>query len=296
MSLYVSEARKAVDDKLARLKLCRMESANGVGLTGGFDIETFPIELESQEPTKLDNDELSGQLNAMGLNCEYTRGEKLQGCIDNVYKQIQIGEMQSFGIYSIDDKGVAKPVANAEYSEEIWTGGSVGKNQKMLLTVINEQNFDYLVKLSKSDHPKVFPYAVAGDKTESEQNTTLEGVQALFVECAINSASTVVQGLNQATFEATFRNMLGINENDCNQHDYKTHGERIIYLVLNYDKDTKNADGVGALYVKWSVEIKNYVDKKSKNKPYTTVTISSRSVLYTDDKLLKENYDACTIK
>ncbi len=300
MDLFVSEARKVVDEKLAKAQELHNKAVKGEINTEqlataleGFSITSIPINLNSCTPTKINVTSLSKQLNDMGLNCEYTQGDKLQGCIDNVHNQLHNGAMQSFGIYKPKNGGESVEfVANGEYYEycEGWTPGSVGDKQGKLLTIIGKDNFEYLHKQYAD-----FPYAVANDDTTTEKKSTVEGIEQLFVECAKKSAATVVQGINLATFDATFANMLGINESSV-LSNYATHGKQNICIVLNYNSSTRDCDGVGILYVEWKVGITNYKEKKNKVNHVTSVTLYSRSVVYTDDKLLDKHYNAVVKK
>ena len=248
-----------------------------------FIITRIPIDLTPCTPTPIVTATLTKQLNDVGLTCEYTRGDKLQECIDEVHSQLSAGTMQSFNIsQSIDNQLREYAVGNYK---EVWYQGSTGKFQGLLTKINNEKNFNYL-----KTHYTDFPYAVSDDNSITQSESTVEAIKHLFVVCATKAAKTVVQGLDTQTMDSSFTNMLGLNKSDIDDN-YSNFGSNTIYLVYGYNNGTRDCDGVGVLNFDWTIDIKNYKEKKSNVKHQTTINISSRSVLYTDEDLLKKHYN-----
>ena len=306
METIISEARKEVSRVLSEREQIRetnVKDSNNVT----FDISSIPIKLISHNPTALSADEITKQLNKMGLDCKYTQGELLKMNIDYVHKKIGNGPLQSFGIFY--DEHNAAQIGNlpdnvdealtqvlmsrfinkafGNYVEEGWSEHSFGKYSRMLAVIQQKDNFDYLIK-NFTD----FTYAKSPEYTMTENATTVEAIRQLFIDCAQRCTSAAVEGITKATLDAAFSNTIdSLNESDL-ESDYEATGNRMIFLLKNYDGERKEADGVGVVTCDWHILIKNYREKKSEIQHETTITTSARSVLYTDAELLEKHYNS----
>lgn len=79
-----------------------------------------------------------------------------------------------------------------------------------------------------------------------------------------------------------------------NVKDYDESDSRVIYLVDNYNPVTMEADAIGVLGIDWRLRIVDYKEKKKNPEHDTTLTISTRSVLY--DKLTTLEEDVLFVK
>ena len=121
--------------------------------------------------------------------------------------------------------------------------------------------------------------------------TTVEATKELFVETAQKCTSATVEGITRDTLDAAFSNALDALNESAFQNDYDVPNDRVIFLLLNYDEESQQADGIGVVTCKWRIQIKNYKEKKSDPKHETKLTISSWSVLYTDPELIEKHYN-----
>ena len=273
----------------------------------GMKNNKISIQLEKAEATKLDSKKLTKQLNNIGLHCDETRGEKLKKNIEEVAEKIGIGSLTTFGVYmdcgelkveSIpQDKlvkirknhiGTLHELLGERYVKEadgMWAEGKTGQFTAKLMVLQNRENFNYLKE--KVDD---FPYAEVPDKIIKEQISTVDAIKTMFTEAAIACTEATVDGIDETTLEAVFSNaMTAINESVFSE-DYNAKNNRVITLLLNYNPETAECDGIGVVTCEWHMQIRNYKDKK--NNPYheTIIEINSRSLLYTDAAVLDKHY------
>ncbi len=273
----------------------------------GIHINKIPIELEKCEPTKLDPKEITKQLNNIGLQCDETRGEKLEKNIEEVANKIGTGKLTTFGVYF--DKGEMKVESIAEdkliklrqgsvgtmnelleeryekQADGTWSEGKLGQFTSKLQVIQQKDNFNYL----KENAPD-FPYAEFPLKTEKKYVTTVDAIKDMFTQAALACVGATVDGIDDITLKAVFSNVMeAINESVFSE-DYDASNNRVIMLLLNYDPKTSECDGVGAVTVEWRLRIKNYKKKKHNPKHETILDIEARSVLYTDIDMLDKHY------
>lgn len=270
-------------------------------------IDKIKISLNDCEPTKLSAEELTKQLNDIGLYCEETKDEKLEQNIKDVTKKIGIGKLATFGVYK--DKGVLKvenlpndtliklkknnvdtynQMLGERFNKEAdgsWEEGTAGQYTSELLTIQQKDNFDYLVSNAND-----FPYAVDEEPTMTATVATVDAIKEMFVKSALVCTAATVDGLDQATLEAVFSNALnGINESSFSS-DYDVSNNRVITLLMNYDPESGSCDGLGIVTCEWRLRIKNYKEKKKNAKHETILDVNARSALYTDTETLDKHY------
>jgi hypothetical protein len=295
MDIIISNARSAVSN------------------VNKIHIDKVPIKLESCTPTPLDPEQLTTQLNDMGLYCSETRGERLAQNIEEVTTQIGVGPLETFGIYK-DEKALTmekvKSLRSANNSvmalnknnstllavmleenytkqaDGSWTEGAIGQFSAKLQVLQQIDNYNYL-KQNALD----FPYAESPAQTVKQDVTTVQAIKDLFTKTATACTAATVDGINKTTLDATFSNALvSINESVFDT-DYDTKNNRVITLLLNYDPSTQECDGVGVVTCEWHISVQNYKEKKKNPRHETVITVSARSMLYQDVNLLNKHYN-----
>jgi len=283
MALIVSEARKEK----------------------GIHIDRIPITLNACSATKLEPEELTKQLNDLGLYCSETYGEKLKRNIEEVTSQIGLGSLTTFGVYKDGGKVCMEQLPDhalesicsinaldallgerfQKTADGSWEEGAVGKFKAKLLVLQEIDNYKYL-----KEHAKDFPYAEEPEKEIKQQASTVEAIKAMFVEAATTCTAATIQGIDKTTLNATFSNALaGLNESAF-ESDYDVKNNRVITLVYKYDNEKRECDGVGVATCEWHLRIRNYKEKKKELKHETILKISARSVLYEDVDTLNAHY------
>ncbi|MDE6413289.1 MAG: hypothetical protein K2K42_05300, partial [Eubacterium sp.] len=261
-------------------------------------IETnkVPIQLNECSATQLDPQELTKQLNDLGLHCSQTFGENLKNNIEEVTSKIGLGCLTTFGVYkdngeirveqlsndvmeSICSKNTLNKLLEERFEKEangLWEEEGAGQYTPKLQVLQQIDNFNYL-----KEHAENFPYAEQPEKEIEQEATTADAIKEMFTEAACACTAVTVQGIDKTTLNATFSNALvGLNESALTK-DYDVTNNRVITLLYNYNPKTKECDGVGIVTCNWHLQIKNYKKKKKKElKNKTTLKISARSVLY----------------
>lgn len=268
-------------------------------------IDKIPIALNSCQATPLRPEELTRQLNNLGLNCDETYGKKLKRNIEDVTSRIGIGKLATFGIYkdggSLEKEQLPNDILSDICSENAlsallarryektadgsWTEGSTGKYTPKLLVLQQIDNYNYL-KANAAD----FPYAEKPTDTIRKNLSTVEAIKEMFVEAATTCTAATVQGIDKEALDATFSNALvGLNESVFTS-DYDVSNNRVITLLDNYDPASRNCDGIGVVTCDWRLQIQNYKEKKKEPKHETILTIGARSLLYRDTDSLDKHY------
>ncbi len=271
----------------------------------GIHISGMPIDLEPKTATKLEPEELTKQLNEMGLYCKETYGEKLKKNIEDVTSKVGLGVLTTFGVYKDDGQIKMEELADdvirqintkdalcnlldsrfSKQAEGSWTEGSVGDYLGELLVLQEAENYRYLKEKAKN-----FPWAEEPEKRIEQRVSTVDAIKEMFLEAATACTAATVQGIDKVTLDATFSNALvGLNESAF-ASDYDVTNNRVITLLYNYDPARKECDGVGIVTCNWRLQIKNYKEKKKEPRHETILTIGARSLLYTDVNLLESHY------
>jgi hypothetical protein len=266
---------------------------------------------------------LKTQLENVGLNCSQLTPEFLTERLGEVTSQLQQGSVQSFRITApagtiatntlpptlaaaseavvrhaalrraeaaVGSLAAAMP-ASQEAAIGNWTEDDSAQGYMPNLEVIQyPAHFDWLMSQQGSiGFPGVsnFPPAYTGNYPNAQ------AIQTLFINVAYTASSVVVKGVDKATMEAVFSNVIQ-PLTDGNIDNYDKPGSRVIMLAENYNTTTGYADAIGFVAVDWRLQISDY-KRKSKDggdTHPTVLTISSRSALYSDVGLLCQHYNA----
>ena len=246
------------------------------------------IQLNKTEPTPLTVEKLKEQLDNIGLNCAATDPKRLKKYKEDVESQFKDGTNQSFSILKHKASSDGSPYydsmygnVNAPYlgTEEASKGdwepdGSAIGYSTQLSTVIFPRNFDFLMQNR---------IGFAGNKSEERTTSgrfeTVDAIKELFIQVGVESSASLVKGLDKTTLNSILSNAIA-PLNEGNVQNYDRPDSRVIFLVENYNPVTEHADAIGVLGIDWRLTIKNYKEKKKEVKHDTTLTISTRSVLY----------------
>lgn len=268
-------------------------------------IDGIPIALNERPATTLNPDELTKQLNDLGLTCDETYGEKLKKNIEDVTSKIGLGSLTTFGVYkdggkirmeqlpnsvmeSICSKNALHTLLEERFTKEAdgsWEEHEAGQYTSKLLVLQEIDNYTYL-----KENAKDFPYAEEPEEEIKQQVSTVDAIKKMFTEAATKCTAATVQGIDKTTLDATFSNALvGLNESAFDK-DYDVTNNRVITLLHNYDPKKRECDGVGIVTCEWRLRIRNYKEKKTEPKHDTILNISARSLLYGDTNTLDAHY------
>ncbi|RUR72797.1 hypothetical protein ACF3DV_16225 [Chlorogloeopsis fritschii PCC 9212] len=250
------------------------------------------ISLNKTEPTKLTAEILQKQLASIGLTCIYTEKENLSASISEVKSKLPSGVIQTYGIKSYKQSEDGKAFYTNEFdgqfdvgslsynglekaSEANWEPDSSALGYSTELEYIQfPSHFDYLVKNRSS-----FTGIKYQPTTYTGKFTSVDSIKSLFVNVGTIASASLVKGLDKDSIESVLSNAIA-PINDANVQDYDVSDSRVIFLVENYNPETREADAIGVLTINWHLVIKDYKKKKDSLKHDTTLTIWSRSVLY----------------
>ena len=271
----------------------------------GIHIDRIPISLNERPATKLEAEELTKQLNDLGLYCSETYGEKLKKNIEEVTSRVGLGNLTTFGVYKDGGKVCLEQLPDnalesicsinaldmvlderfQKTADGSWEEGAVGKFKPKLLVIQEIDNYKYL-----KEHAKDFPYAEEPEKEIKKQASTVEAIKEMFTKAAATCTAATIQGIDKTTLDATFSNALdGLNESAF-EKDYDVTNNRVITLLYNYDHEKGECDGVGIVTCDWRLRIRNYKEKKKDPRHETILNIGARSVLYEDIDTLNAHY------
>jgi hypothetical protein len=267
------------------------------------------IGLIKATPTPLDADALRTQLNGVGLNCAKITDDSLNASIDKVTSQWSTnsninrnGPITSYGIKQPSKNsavalssriGGMRLLAEAVppldyYATGNWTLDASGDGYGPQLEVI--QYPDHFNWLYANRANNGFTGVVDNPPPYTGYYSNADAIETMFVNVGITASATLVKGLDQDAMKAVLSNAIKPMEN-ADLSNYDQPGSLTVFLVDNYNETTKVADGLGVLFIIWRLTIDDY--KKSSEDPthYTTLTIQSGSVLYSDPKYLCGDYN-----
>jgi len=273
----------------------------------------FQIGLNSSTPSPFTTDTLKTQLNAVGLNCNQLTPQFLQGSIDAVNSQLPKGAVQSFGIMAPHSSpsvanttssmvrmcsvaSTANPAAATlvQAADANWEPGTQAEGFNTQLAIIAYE--DHFMWLYNNRGTTGFTGVVDSPATTSGNYPNAEAIQNLFVQVCLTASATVVKGLDQSTMQAILTNVIQPLANESLSNFNQT-DSRTIMLVENYNEQTGEADGVGVLWVEWTLTIDDY-KRKSKDggdTHKTSLTVKSGSVTYQNpDQLCADYRSVCT--
>lgn len=268
-------------------------NTNKIGAKG------IPVQCAASTPALLTIDNLQQQLNRIGLTCEWTRPERLERLKREVERKLQTGENQSFAIYHLKPEYVTFPsispsemkndynvpfaAVNARISStwEPSSNDTMGYIQK-LSVILAKNNFDRI-----KQHFTDFTGYDTGEQTSTSTASTVEAILDFFVKTLNTACSAVVNGINLDDLKAICTNMFP--SNISMEQDYNESNSFLIHLLQDYNDEKKEAVGVGAIYLSWSLLVTNYKNKKESIHS-STLKLCARSVMYDDADVIDTHY------
>jgi hypothetical protein len=251
-------------------------------------ITPISIDLEPNIPTPLTPETLQTELNGIGLTCKYTDPRMLAIFINQVDKQIPDGSLQSFKILKPATNSANRIdsfIQNFEVaSQGNWTIKDTTYDQ-VLEYISYPTHFDWIKQNDTS-----FTGISQTSPSDNIKATTVDAIKQFFVDTLTMASSVVIKGLNKDTLRSVMSN--AINQIPDNVKDYDQTDSRTIFLVDNYNPNTKTADAIGVVAVDWHLVIHDYQAKS--NQPVlhdTTLTVTARGVQYADLDQMNTNYE-----
>ncbi|NVK17522.1 MAG: hypothetical protein HWE30_02370 [Methylocystaceae bacterium] len=264
----------------------------------------FKINLTPATPSLLDATSLKKQLENVGLNCSQLTPENLDGYIQNVKEDMPQGTLQAYAILApkgeLEGAVSEEPVADKKRSVQDIIGDLVTaataewKEDETIgyqgpLQVI--QAWEHYNWLYENRDTNGFTGNISGPTTISQNETNEKAVQKLFSEVLIMMASSVVQGIDTASLQATVSNI--VQEQTKDSVNYTSKGSRVIHLVDGYNSKGE-ANAIGTVTMTWTLTVEDY-KRKTKDggdKHDSSIDVKAWSVMYTDPSTLCANYNA----
>jgi hypothetical protein len=263
-------------------------------LANGIPTPVIQLSLIKDEPSKVDPNELQKELNQIGLTCEHTLPENLKKYIKETVDTFSDGSVQSYGFFKFDGLasnnygatdtcsiGLNDIVEDLTDIHANWKPTDKPYFKAELSAIGFPEHFDALLKTG-------FFTGVKVNNTYSGTKSTVEAIKSLFTETALNISSTMVNGLDKDTMEATFNKIIAPTpESD----DYDSGVQnRSLYLIENYNPKIEQCDALGVMNIEWRLRISSYKDKKTKKHKYS-LEITVRNVTYSSIDTLKADYN-----
>jgi hypothetical protein len=272
----------------------------------------IPIKLAEATPTPLTPAALQKQLNDIGLTCPDTATGKLRQYIAEVQSQLIDGQTQTYAILrpAVPELMVGNGSGAVSFAELAEAAQATGQTSRLALTLSEssvgnwepdqtglgygpeleyiqfETHFDWL-----KANLQTFTGVVNNPPTINGKYDSVDAIKKLFVEVGTTASSTLIKGLDKASFESVLSNAIApLAEGGVS--NYHVADSRVIFLVENYDLNTGQADAIGVLTMWWDLTIKDYKEKKQSPKHDTTLAIKCRSVLYSTLDALFGDYEA----
>lgn len=251
----------------------------------------IPISLKSATPTQLTVDKLKKQLTGIGLTCPASEESKLEGYISEVKTQLPNGAVETYAILKPAGPGEAAMVGLATNlttsSTGNWEPDSTGIGYATELEYIQySTHFDWL----KANRPS-FTGIEDNPPQYSGTYDTVDAIKQMFINVGTDASATLIKGIDKSAIESVLSNAVA-PLTDQNATNYDVPDSRVIFLVDNYNQNTGEADGVGLLTIEWHLTISDYKVKKQNPQHTATLTVKSRSVLYSDTDTMDADYNA----
>lgn len=270
------------------------------------------LSLNQATPTPYTTSDLADQLCNVGLSCSEVSEQNLKKHIAEVSSQFEDGKVESYGIHAgagaTTSAHAVAAAAGRMFSKVAqgstgaitgnWTPNSLAEGYANVLEIIQSPaHFQWLYDNRATNG---FTGQVDNPPAISGNYPNAASIQKLFVTTGQSASSTLVAGLNKPSMLAALTNIIAPLEN-ASLSNYlvpeagKPWPSRVIYLVENYDPNTKRADGIGVLFFSWTLSIKDF-KRKTKDGGDTHATVlqvKSGSVLYEGQagvKLLCQHY------
>ncbi len=267
-------------------------------------------QLVSATPTAFDAAALQTQLEAIGLSCAQINDQSLTQYIQEVTSQLPLGAVQAFAIkqppqnqqvsFATTDPATPRALADAVPTLQTssvgnWTISTTGDGYGPQLEVI--QYPDHFNWLYDNRATNGFAGVIDNPPPYVGNYPNAEAIQNLFITVGVTASATLVKGIDQDAMKAALSNAIQPLAN-ADLSDYNVSDSRVIFLVDNYNPSTKIADGVGVLFVSWTLTISDYKRKTKDGGDThpTNLTIKAGSVLYSDPGPLCSDYHSVLVQ
>jgi hypothetical protein len=275
--------------------------------------KTVSIALIKATATEVTPQDLQQQLrDNMGLRCKYTEIPELVQLKNEVLDAWkETGTGQAYGVFIKEEEKNAEAAQKAApithlnikgvnllahfgFSDEDVKGewepsDSAQGYTNELFTIQSPANFQYLVSNFPSDFAGVYK-----STADTREVGTVDAVKNFFVKIGLELASLTVNGVNQTSLQPILYKALGMTQSSLNSdYDEGTDAHpmsRVIYLVENYNPETREADAIGVLAIDWALHISNYKEKKKDVTHTATLKLWSRAALYTNLDVMFRDY------
>jgi hypothetical protein len=262
--------------------------------------------LSPATPTPFDATALKTQLQNIGLSCAQINEQNLNQYISQVNSQLPIGAVQSFAIKA-PSTNIGPATAAAQVGGMMALAAAVPPLEDSATGnwTINAEGDGYGPQLEVIQYPDHFNWLYANRATNGFTGVidnppaytgnypNAEAIQNLFVNVGITASATLVKGIDQDAMRATLSNAIQPLA-DANLDDYNVSDSRTIFLVDNYNPSTQIADGLGVLFISWTLTISDYKRKTKDGGDThpTSLTINAGSILYSDPSTLCADYNS----
>ena len=256
-----------------------------------FPRKTIPIALKKSIPTPLTVAGLKKQLTAIGLTCPASHESKLETYVAEFNTQLPNGIVESYAILkpaSLGNVALAGLATNLTTSSTgNWEPDSTGLGYGTELEYLQYGlHFDWL----KANRPE---FTGIEDNPPQYEGTydTVDAIKKMFLNVGTDASATLIKGVDKAAIQSVLSNAIA-PLTDANASVYNVSDSRVIFLVENYNPLTQNADAVGVLTIEWTLKINDYKEKKKIPQHKSTLTVKSRSVLYSSIEAMNADFMA----
>ena len=252
--------------------------------------------LKRATPTPMTPAALRVQLGNVGLDCGEFNDNDLQRYINQVSSQLPNGSVRTFTILEPiepEKETVDRWEDFVKAADGNWEVSDSPTILQWMSIFMIMQPLPRFLWLQANRNNNGFTGTMVNPPPSQGYFSNAEAIQRLFVEVGLSASSTLVAGLDKPSMEAALHNAIG-HINDENIRDYDQPGSRLFGLLMNYNEQTGNASGVGYLATEWRLTIRDFrrKDKHGGNTNDTTLSTTSRSVLYTDPNLICAHFNA----
>lgn len=252
--------------------------------------QKIPVQLIPATPTPVTVTGVKQQLDDIGLNCALAAEDLLEEYIKEVEARLPNGGSQTYQILKpTKDPSLRVAGLVGDYEQSSignWEPDSTGLGYAPQLEYIQyETHFDWLL----GNQPG-FTGVVNNPPEYKGRYGSVDAIKEMFINVAINASATLIKGLDKSSMESVLSNAIA-PLTDKNAQNYNPGPQsRVIFLVENYDPNSGNADAVGVLTLWWDLKIVDYKEKKKSPVHDTTLTVRTRSVLYSSVETMTADY------
>lgn len=253
--------------------------------------------LATDDPTLITAEALQKELYAIGLNCGYTRIDRLETYIKETIATLPDGTLEGYKIFNtnageikdyLKSGGLRKSFSDVVTDTSIhanWQPQDMCPYRTELAVIAFPEHFDYL----RNNYIN-FASSIKDINTYEGDESTVNTIKKLFVEIALNMSSVSVKGLNKELMEAALTNIIAPVPEDVSDYDSGIQN-RTIFIVDGYDEKNNECNAVGFINVEYKLFIVQYKEKKENPHPHYKLDITIRANFYNDINELLAEYD-----